>query len=199
MNIQVLSCLFLVFLISLSGCLNGQSKSKMFEGELAKLKGTQAYEDVKKSANDSLKKWLADDLNEVKVLNECNWKVDDAVFFNTKKDRAYLLLLLQDKDRNAELDYVYVMYGALEGNKWSIYFLSLPNLVFPRERLNKDKHQPVALSVLSQFARDEVLKGYYKSNVINDKYIDEVYTEDLRRIHARFLNPKIKRPAPGHL
>jgi hypothetical protein len=191
MNKNIILYLLIPFFVSLAGCLNGQSKTKkMFEEQLNEVKGTKAYQDVQKSASDSLNQWLAAGLEEVQVLNDCNWKVDDAVFFNTKKDRAYLLLLLQDKDKEAELDYVYVMYGALENEKWNIYFLSLPNLVFPRERLSDDKHKPVPLEELSRLARQEILKGYYKGGVINDEYVEKAYTEELRRRHTKFLNQK---------
>ncbi|MBB6272671.1 hypothetical protein HDF26_003128 [Pedobacter cryoconitis] len=191
MNKKIIAYLLIPFFVSLAGCLNGQSKTKkMFEEQLNAIKGTKSYQDVQKSANESINQWLAAGLEEVQVLKECNWKVDDAVFFNTKKDRAYLLLLLQDKDKDAELDYVYVMYGALENEKWTIYFVSLPNLVFPRERLSGDKHQPVPLAELSRLARQEILKGYYKGAAINDEYVEKVYTEDLRNRQARFLNQK---------
>lgn len=190
MNTKLTSYLLMLLLVSTAGCLNGQSKIKMFEAQIEKQKGTEPYETVKESAVNSLKKWLADGLEEVQVLNNCNWKVDDAVFFNTKKDRAYLLLLLQDKDRDAELDYVYVMYGALEAGKWNIYFLSLPNLVFPRARFSSDKHQPVPLDKLAELAREELLKGYYKGNTINDQYVEKINLDELKSRHAKFLNQK---------
>lgn len=164
----------------------------MFEGQLEEMKGTKTYKDVQRVANEQLKKWLLEGLEEVQVLKDCNWKVDEAAFFNTKKDRGYLLLLLQDKAQDAKLDYVYVMYAALEKDNWNIYFLSLPNLVFPRERLRNDKNSPVPLDLLSSLAREEILKGYYKGNAINDQYVEKAYTEELRGRHAKFLNQKNK-------
>jgi hypothetical protein len=80
------------------------------------------------------------------------------VFFNTKKDKAYLLLLIQNNDRSAELDYVYLMYAARKDGKWNVYFSSLPNYVFPRERFGNNK--TISFEQLSKISRNELLKGY---------------------------------------
>lgn len=186
----IITCLFITGFVFLTGCEHKKSKNIMFEEQLKELKGTKPYQDVQASANASLNKWLADGLEDVQVLNDCNWKVDDAVFFNSKKDRCYLLLLIQDKDRNAELDYVYVMYGALEHDQWDIYFESLPGLVFPRDRYSKDK-APVPLDTLSKASREEALRGYYKADgSINDEYVEKVYTADFKKRHEAFLKKK---------
>lgn len=163
----------------------------MYEQQLELMKHTQVYQDVQKSAKASFEEWLKQDLEEVRMLNDCNWKIDEAVFFNTAKDKAYLLLVMQDRAPDAELDYVNMAYAALENGKWGIYFLSLPNMVFPRERFSKDKFKPIPLSVLSEYSRESILNSYMdRSGKINNAYVDSEYTDELKARKAKFLNPK---------
>lgn len=190
----IITCLFITSFVFLTGCEHKKNENIMFEEQLKGLKSTKTYQDVQASAISSLNKWLADSLEDVQVLNDCNWKLDDAVLFNSKKDRCFLLLLIQDKDPKAELDYVYVMYGALENGKWTIYYDALPGLVFPRDRYSKNKNAPIPLDTLSKAGREEALRGYYMNNgSINDEYVEKVYTADFRKRHEEFLNKKISR------
>ena len=183
--------LLIIVFISMTGCLNGQNKINMFADQLQKDKNTAPYKEVMAAANSDLNQWIADGVEEVQILKECNWKVDDAVFFNTTRDKCYLLLLMQDKAKGAEIDYVYQMYGALEGKQWKIYFSSLPNYVYLRERLKLPEGTPVPMETLSKLSREELLKGYYKSNgEIEDSFVDKVYTPLLKERHVKFLNKK---------
>ena len=124
----------------------------------------------------------------VEVLVECPWKLDEAVFFNSRKDRAYLLLLIQDNLQKAELDYVYVIYAALEENKWQIYFAGLPNLVFPRA---SPAMKPIEMDRLSVLAKAELAKNYLSGDgAIKDQFVDRAYTADLKKKHDKFLRKK---------
>jgi hypothetical protein len=179
-----------IALVFILGCTPKSGKVK-FEEQLQANKTTKDYQQVQLQANSDLKKWLADSLEQVMMLKDCNWKVDEAIFFNSKRTRCYLLLLLQDKDKQAELDYAYQMYAALESNKWTIYFASFPNMVFPRERVTKSKNTPIPLVTLSTLARGELLRSYYKADgSINDTYIDEAYTTEVKQRQAEFLLKK---------
>lgn len=185
-----ITVLLVLLLICLGSCRKAKDNLNVYNEQLPFLKETKVYKDVQERAHEELKKWLSIGLKEVRVLDDCNWKVDDAVFFNNLKNKCYLLLLLQDKAADAELDYVYVMYGALEHNKWTIYFVSLPSMVFPRNRFSKDKYKPIPLPILSQYAREEVLRDYYKAGgTINDAFIESNYTSDLKKRHQEFLAP----------
>lgn len=191
MKPQTTIYLLVIVFISITGCLNGQNKINMFEDQLKEYKETEPYKQVQSAANSDLNHWIADGLEEVEILKECTWKLDDAVFFNTKKDKCYLLLLIQDKAKDAEIDYVYLMYGALENHKWKIYFSSLPNYVYLRERLKLPKNTPVPMEILSKLSRQEMLKGYYKSNGnIDDNFVEKAYTPLLKERHIKFLNKK---------
>lgn len=190
MRKNLFSLVFMPFLMCFGAC-KKESKKQMYEQQLELLKHTQVYQDVQKSAKASFEEWLKQDLEEVRMLNDCNWKIDEAVFFNTAKNKAYLLLVMQDRAPDAELDYVNMAYAALENGKWGIYFLSLPNMVFPRDRFSKDKFKPIPLSVLSEYSRESILNSYIDRNgKINDAYVESEYTDELKARKAKFLNPK---------
>jgi len=191
MRPPIIIYLLVVVFISSTCCSKGQNKTKIFEDQLKGYKRTTPYKEVVVAADNSLEKWIAEGVEEVQILKECTWKIDDATFFNTKKDRCYLLLLIQDKAQDAEVDYVYLMYGALEGNRWNIYFSSLPNYVYLRDRLKLNKNTPVPMKLLSKLSRAEMLKGYYQSSGdIDNSFVNRVYTTALKERHLKFLNER---------
>ncbi|MBB5646503.1 hypothetical protein [Pedobacter cryoconitis] len=185
---------YLLIFISITGlfaCVNIDHRRALFDAQLDVFKKNDSYHEVQTSANKSLKKWVAEDLRDIQVLKKCNWKLDDAVFFNSKKDRCYLLLLIQDKDTLAKQDYVYVMYGALENEKWDIYFTGLSTMIFSRDKYSKDEHEPISMAALSLLSREEVLHDYYKANRrINDEYVNKAYTQELKKKQETFLKKK---------
>lgn len=185
---------YLLIFISITGfaaCANADHIRALYDAQLDVFRKNEIYTEVRSAANKTLKKWITQDLEDIHVLKSCNWKVDDAVFFNTKKDKCYLLLLIQDKNTKAELDYVYVMYGALEHNQWVIYFTGLSTMVFPRKEAGNDHYIPVPLTTLSMLSRDDILKHYYKANRhINDEYVNKAYTPELKKKRELFLQKK---------
>lgn len=101
------------------------------------------------------------------------------------------MLLIQDNARDAEVDYVYLMYGVLERNKWKIYFSSLPNNVYLRERLKLTQSTPVPMKLLSKLSREELLKGYYHNNGdIDNSFVNKAYTTALKERHLKFLKER---------
>lgn len=185
---------YLLIFLSITGlfaCVNIDHRRALFDAQLDVFKKNDIYHEVQIAANKSLKKWLAEDLRDVQVLKKSNWHLDDAVFFNSRKDKCYLLLLIQDKDTLAKLDYVYLMYGALEHEKWNIYFTGLSTMAFPRDKYSKDEHEPVPMATLSLLSREEVLQNYYKANRrINDEYVNKAYTQELKKKQETFLKKK---------
>jgi hypothetical protein len=180
--------IFIVLLFTLNGCGNANTADVMLEKILQENKNHPHYAAVQQMANRSIQQWIDEGITETKVLKECPWKLDQAVLFNATRDRAYLLLLIQDNLPLAELDYVYVLYAALEEDKWNLYFEGLPNLVFPRP---KNSNHPISFSELSAMARTEFSKSYLNSEgKINDPFINRTYTADLKARHLKFLNQK---------
>lgn len=182
-------CFYLLLLLmtmTTIGCARGADKERAFEKMLKAYKQDPAYNAVQAEAKSKLTEWIAAGIRDVQILKECAWKLDDAVFFNSRKDRACLLLPIQDNLKDAELDYVYVMHAAREDGKWHIYFAGLPNLVFQRKDFG---NEPITLNKLSQLARAELLKSYLDSDgKVNDAFVDAAYTDDLRAKHEKFLN-----------
>lgn len=183
--------LIFISIIGLFACVNTDRRRALFDAQLDVFKKNDTYHDVIAATNKSLKKWLSEELKAVQVLKKSNWKLDDAVFFNSKKDRCYLLLLIQDKDTLAKLDYVYLMYGALEHEKWNIYFTGLSTMAFSRDKYSKDEHEPIPMTTLSLLSREEILQDYYKANRhINDEYVNKAYTQELKKKQETFLKKK---------
>ncbi|KIO77108.1 hypothetical protein TH53_11290 [Pedobacter lusitanus] len=182
---------YLLIFISITGlfaCVNIDRMRALYDAQLDVFKKNDTYHEVQSVTHKTLKKWIAEDLQGVRILKKSDWKLDDAVFFNSKKDRCYLLLLIQDKDPKAELDYVYILYGAKENEQWTLYFSGLPTLVFPRKEGDDGKYQPVAMTTLSLLSKDEILKSYYKANRrINDEYVNKAYTAELKKKQQLFL------------
>ena len=170
-------------------CSSQSRKNASYDLLLTDFKKSPAYSDVRSAAQQHLLKWIKADLEEIHILSECKWKLSDDVFFNSTKDRAYLLLLIQDSDQGAELDYVYPLYAALQDDQWVVYFSGLPGYVFPRERFGE--HKQISFEQLSRISRDEVLNGYLDdSGKISDEYVNKAYTPELRKKHIQFLNRK---------
>lgn len=144
------------------------------------------YKAVQTTAELKLNEWIGKGLEEVQFLRQCKWKLDEAVFFNSERNRCYLLLLIQDDLADAHLDYIYQMYAVKENKVWVIYFAGLPNMVFPRARFG---NKPISLGKLSELGCAEMLKGYLDRNGDpKDDFVNKAYTDDLKSKQNRFLN-----------
>ncbi|MEJ2880521.1 hypothetical protein [Pedobacter sp. GR22-6] len=193
MKITLSRKVYIYFLMLLAfsfvSCSNTDQSAPMLENTLKANEQHPSYQVLQDVVKKQLRSWIADGIEDTQVLTECPWKIDEAVFFNSQKDRAYLLLLIQDDLEGAKLDYVYVMYAALEKKHWNIYFAGLPNLIFPRSG-----NQPASWNELSQMARAELSKQYLNpQGQINDQFVNQAYTADLKAKQAKFLTKKLHR------
>ena len=180
----------LLFAISVlfEGCTTNDQSDQMLEKTLKNYELHPSHRAVQEVTIQKLQTWIDSGVEDVQVLKECEWKLDKGVFFNTQKNRAYMLLLIQDNLPNAEMDYVYVLYAALERNNWVVYFAGLPNLVFPRAQLN---HQPISWVELSKLAKEELRPKYlHADGRVNDEFVDQAYTADLKAKQSKFLTKK---------
>lgn len=99
----------------------------------------------------------------------------------------------QDRDPQAEVDYVQVLYASKEEGKWNIYLESLPNLVIPRKKKN-GSFIANTLDQLVEAGNKEIHRHYEDGNdKMNDKFISKEFNEDLKKKHQRFLTRKIKK------
>ncbi|RZJ82129.1 MAG: hypothetical protein EOO20_24670 [Chryseobacterium sp.] len=153
---------------------------------------TTAEKEVKVAARQALNLWLAEGIEGVQFLSTSEWKIDEQVFLNSSNDKGYLLLLNQDKDPQAAVDYVQVLYASKEEGKWNIYLESLPNLVIPRKKKN-GSFVANTLEQLAAAGAKEIGRQYKSGNgAINDEFINKESDDNLKKNHQRFLARKIK-------
>ncbi|SHF21933.1 hypothetical protein [Pedobacter caeni] len=187
-NSTLIAALILL-LFSTSGCGN-KKKNKPAEAhiEMDKVRS----EEVKIAAGQELRSWLSAGISGVQFLQTSQWKIGDRVFLNSHNDRGYLLLLNQDKDPLAEVDYVQVLYAVKDAGKWNIYLESLPNLIIPRKKEN-GRFVANNLVQLAAAGEKEMDKTYKNGNgKVNDELVNREFNDDLRKNHERFLSKKIK-------
>lgn len=154
-------------------------------------KDNTAQKEVKIAARDTLTSWLTGDIKGIQFLRTSEWKIGDHVFLNSSNDKGYLLLLNQDKDPNAALDYVQILYADKEDGKWNIYLESMPNLAITRKKEN-GRYVANTFSQLAAAGETEIGRQYKSSNgTINDNFINKELNDDLKKNHRRFLSRKI--------
>lgn len=182
MNISSFCSVLFILFFSLTGC--GYKST-------GGLKRTDSLvnTEVLKSAKSAVNLWLTNDVEGIQFLKNSKWKIDDKVFLNSRKDRGYVLLLNQDKDVNAELDYVQTLYAAKDSGQWVIYLASLPNIIVPRKKEN-GRFRTNSLTELAELGEKEIKNS---TAGINDDFIDQEYTADLKMNHYLFLARKIKK------
>ena len=180
-NIILISIAVLLLFCTASSCknINSEETTKM---------DTTAQKEVKAAARQILTSWLEEGIEGVQFLRTSEWKIDDQVFLNSSDDKGYLLLLNQDKDPLAELDYVQVLYAIKEDGKWNIYLESMPNLVIPRKKENGG-FVANTFSQLAAAGENEIGRQYKNGN---DEFSNKEFKEDLKKNHQRFLSRKIK-------
>lgn len=153
---------------------------------------TAAQTELKMAAHHILSSWLVEGIEGVQFLRTSDWKIGERVFLNSTNDKGYLMLLNQDKDPHAVLDYVQVLFASKEEGKWKVYMESLPNLVIPRKK-EKGSYTANSLSQLSAAGEQELGRLYARGNrVINDELIDKQLNEELKKNHQRFLSRRTK-------
>lgn len=153
---------------------------------------TTAQKEVKNAARQTLASWLADGIEGVQFLKESEWKIDEKVLLNSSKNRGCLLLLNQDRDPQAELDYIQILYAGKEDGKWNIYLESMPNLVIPRRKEN-GRFVPNTISQLAEAGQREIDREYKNGHgKVDDELINRQFNEELKKNHQRFLSRKMK-------
>lgn len=168
------------------------SRCKKMNAEETSKMDTTAQKEVKAAARQILSLWLAEGIEGVQFLRTSEWKIDEQVFLNSSNHKGYLLLLNQDKDPQAAVDYVQVLYASWEEGKWNIYLESLPNLVIPRKTEN-GSFVANTLDELAAAGEKEIGRQYKNGNgEINDEFINKEFDDNLKKNHQRFLARKIK-------
>lgn len=186
MIVTWLKCSLLLLLVS-GACTNNTTKKQPTAlSVMHQTKTDKTHQKIHALAISKLDLWLSKNLEEVQVLKECNWRLDSMVVLNSTKDRAILLLDIQDKQQQAELDYVYIMYAAKNNLHWQIFFAGLPNIVYERARYAAGK--PITLQKLAELSRAHIIASYFnKDGKVIDKRVNKFYTADLTAKNKKFL------------
>ncbi|WP_295794152.1 hypothetical protein [Mucilaginibacter sp.] len=153
---------------------------------------SEVYNVVKNASRDTLDSWIKKGIKAAGIpplTTILEYKFDDAIFFNSSNKKCFLMILERDTSRNAKLDAVDLMFGNYENKRWNFYLESLPTMFMSRQLHNRKK--PFTFKELSDFGRNEVIKGYYQnlSYDVNDKFFDYDISI-LKQMHVDFLNDK---------
>lgn len=175
---------FLIFiLIICAGCKDPKQAGNVEGGGMIK-------QEIRTESKQIINSWVDSGITGIRFLKKSKWKIDDKVYLNSTEDKGYLLLLNQDLDPSAELDYVQTLYVAKEDGAWTLYLVSLPNLIVTREKENGN-FLPNTISHLSEVGRNEMerqLKGM--TTQAADTYINQEYTAGLKENQKIFLTRK---------
>lgn len=194
--------LFFFLFSALFGC-GQEARQKVFRTYLADLKTDNEYKIVKSRLKDSLQSWIDRGLYEVLFLKKVDWQIDDAVFFDKKKEKALLLILVRVKDAQFPDDYVKTIGAEKVGGSWLFYYVSYPVTLFRRADNNEEKY---SFHFLSEYARNDLNEdGFIKCSLgckINYSYVDsDLWFQDWeRQFYVKFINgqmPKDQVAKPG--
>lgn len=179
------------FVIFFFASCSAQHKKDCYNTQLDSLKATAIYGEVKNKALDSLQSWVNSGIMASgipRLRNRLKWRIDDAIFFNQKKDRVIFMILESDTVLGSKADYIHFYLGIKKKQDWQFYFKSLPLMYIARKTENENAHN---FEELSAIGVEQVLKEYYKSGtrIIKDSFFD-YDIKDLQEKHESFLNEK---------
>lgn len=155
--------IYLSFLLSIFAC-QQSSKLSCFKSSLESIKRQEIYSEVHTAAFKiipSLK-----NVNHHSVIADTSfikkWKIDDAIFFNSKRDKC-LLLLLEQTSSDMKLDQIEIVQGTLVNKVWRFSFSRLPEIPEITCTVNKEfmdgKNHSNSFNILSEKGRAFVLSA----------------------------------------
>ena len=156
-KLNFISLLIFTLLIT-SGCIdNSKNKLLCYEQNLEILKKEKIYSDILTSAIKTIptikNRYDREFLKDSYVKR---WKLDDAVFLNTKRDKCALLILEQSAD-DLRLDAVHIVQGTFKDNKWNFSYSRLPDVPEIEFTIDKPSPQNNSFKTLSKEGRLFVL------------------------------------------
>jgi hypothetical protein len=169
------------------------------------IQGTREYAEIKAKLKDTLQSWIDRQLYQLLFYKKVKWQVDDAVFFDKKKEKALLLVIIQPKDSSYPADYVKIIGAEKINGNWAFYYASYADLDYNR---NKNGYRPYSPQILSKSSREDLMSDGFiicsPGCSVNFDYIDsDIWFADWRRdMHKRFLDGTVpKNPVykPGEV
>ena len=124
--------------------------------------GYKEYMDVFNSVNDSIKKWVSNNLENYAIYKTYGWHLDSLICFNAEGDRCQMALSYQlpSNDDHDGMDY---FSGIKIKNRW-YFFMGGGHFLLPREYYQSDIHAPLSFKKLDEIAMEEIFRGYLKKN-----------------------------------
>jgi hypothetical protein len=195
----------LLFLLSAFVACGQKNPEKAFQDYLNEIHSSRDYVETRTNLKDTIQSWIDRNIYELLFYKKVNWKIDDAVFFDAKKEKALLLLIVQPKDSLYPSDYVKIIGAEKINGSWEFYYASYADLYYNR---NRNGYRPYSLAILSKSGREDLMNdGFISCSLgcsVNYDYIDsDIWFTDWRReMHKDFLNgttPKDPVYKPGQV
>ncbi|MDI9319840.1 MAG: hypothetical protein QM530_05120 [Phycisphaerales bacterium] len=184
-------------LFSFFSCKGQNAQMQCYSDALKEMKKKPVYTIVQTALKDTLTAWTDKKLKGVWSLKHFDWKIDEAVFFSNKEDKAILLILERDTQKIVKFgqndhrppsqDQIETVFAYIKNGRWQFYTYTMPVMAVVRS--NYGKTAPMSFEELSQIGRKETLHSYYKQNScqINLK-IFEIDEAEIEATHLKFLD-----------
>ena len=195
--------LLIVFILSLNSCKSQKDQHDCINATIENKELIPLFTEIRDGLKDTLKNWIyVEKYENVQGFLNDNWKIDEAVFINSKKDNAILLVLEQDTTKYISvpsddgvsekiipttLDYIKLIYANKEVGYWHYYYQTLPLYTARREEIVNGLSIPVTFEKLSFIGRRNVLYDYYKKGTcnVNDKFFKRWDVDKLKKYHEK--------------
>ena len=190
-NIGFLLIFFLLFNLS---CISIKARMNCIEKQTILWKNEDIKYKIQNKLSEILNVWIDKDLKAIQYLKSNLWKVDESVYFNSQKDAAILLVLIQDTTKDVYQDNIQMVYGKIKNGKWHFFIYGMNNLIIERYYTGKkDPTIPYSFEELSNLGKRKLIEGGYLKKCgckINDEWVNAWYSETLEGMHRDFLNNK---------
>lgn len=186
-----LYCVLFLFL-ALTGC--AQGKQHVFREYLNTISRDSEYAVIRAGLHDSINSWINRGLDPLQFYKHTDWKIDSAVFFDSKKEKALLLILVMVKSSSFPMDYVKTIGAEKINGKWEYYYSSYA--VIDCER-STNGGSAYSFDALSRIGRNELISdGFVKCGLrcrIDRNYVDSDtwFKQWMRDMHKKFLKNEL--------
>jgi len=180
--------MFAIWLIIFAGCFTAQDVRECASAYLATVKGDIRYTAVYNGARDTINKWIDLGIRKVQVLKTVDWRIDSLIFFDRSMDRCLLLVVEEDPDSSARLNYAQLIGGEWKEQQWHFFFAGFPFFTVRKELSDEEQSKRmdrIAYRVIKSLAKSGLfVKGTCE---INSAYIDQWFTDELYKSHKDWL------------
>lgn len=178
-----------------ANCSQQTTKKKalaVYESYLDTVKTSEAYRELRTAFADTMKNWIGRDLSRLGMFEFGSTLIlDSAVFFNSDKTRA-LILILKKRPENLQSTHQHVDILGSEkiDERWHFYYMGFWSMVF-----SKESGVEYSDEYFFDKARQKILEGGFidnKTKSINYSYVDNPiwFNDETRQKHIGFLERK---------